>query len=177
MKLSTKIATIAATAALIAAPAIGIAAPAQAAPAATSGATLISFKKVDASILKLIKPIAPAKYIMSKFSFPVTGADGDVVTNSGGMKLGMVAYTNPVISINVPKKTAKITMTLNGNSVQVFTARHFKIKADGVDGVVWQGDLRLTSNKTTVDGMNQALEVEALTPGMGLGQIRVTIKN
>lgn len=177
MKLSTKIVTLAATAALIAGPAVAVAAPASAAPAKVSGTTLISFKKVDAGILKLIKPVAPAKYSMSKFTFPVTGADGVVVTNSGGMKFGETPYTNPVMSINVAKKTAKITMTFEGGSVPVFTAKHFKTKADGPNGTVWQGDLHLTTNKTVVASLNLSLGVDSLTPGMGLGQIRVTIKN
>ena len=180
MKLSTKIATIAATAALVAAPAIAVAGPAQAAPAvAKSGTMLISFKKEDAGILKLIKPVAPAKYIQSKFTFPVVSANkaGTVVKSTGGMKFGNTPYTNPVITINVAKKTATISMTFEGGSVQIFTLKHFKNKADGVDGTVWQGDARLTTNKVTVATINESLGVDSLTPGMGIGQIRVTVKN
>jgi hypothetical protein len=41
---------------------------------------------------------------------------------------------------------------------------------------VWQGALHLTKNKTVVETLNLLLGADSLTPGLGLGQIRVTIK-
>lgn len=176
MKLRTALVAMAASVALVAAPAIA-AAPAQAAPAATMGTTLISFKKEYAGIAKLIAPVKPAKYIESKLSFPITGADGDVITHSGGIKVGELTALNPNITINVPKKTAKIYFDVNGQQTLLFTASHYKEKAAGSNSVVWQGDLHLTKNKAVVAALNAALGVDSLTPGLGLGQIRSTIRN
>ena len=179
MKFGTKFVTMTAAVALVAAPAIA-AAPAQAAPVApsakASGTTLISFKKEYAGIIKLIKPVAPAKFIGSKMTFPVTAVNGNVVKHSGGISINGTELSNPVITVNAAKKTAKIRMAFLGTQVEVFTAKHFKVKADGVDGQVWQGDLHLTKDKTVVKTLNEALGVNTLTPDVGLGQIRVTIK-
>ena len=178
MKLGKSIVTLAATAALIAGPAIAATAPAQAATpkAKASGTTLISFKKEYAGIIKLIKPVKPAKFIGSKMTFPVTAVSGDIVKHSGGITVGGLTLTNPIITVNATKKTAKVRMAFNGTKVEVFTAKHFKVKADGVDGQVWQGDLHLTKDKVVVTALSEALGVDTLTPGVGLGQIRVTIK-
>lgn len=83
---------------------------------------------------------------------------------------------NPVMEVNAEKRRAQIRMTFDGGAVLVLYAKHFKIKADGVDGQVWQGDLHLTKNQVIVDTVNEAQGVDSLTPGVGLGQIRVTIK-
>ncbi|MEY4170816.1 MAG: hypothetical protein RLZ94_1889 [Actinomycetota bacterium] len=83
---------------------------------------------------------------------------------------------NPVMEVNAEKRRAQIRMTFDGGAVLVLCAKHFKIKADGVDGQVWQGDLHLTKNQVIVDTVNEALGVDSLTPGVDLGQIRVTIK-
>jgi len=179
MNLRTKLVTITAAVALVAAPAIA-AVPAQAAPVAptakASGTTLISFKKEYAGIIKLIKPIAPAKFIGSKMSFPVTAVSGDLVKHSGGININGLELNNPIITVLADKKKAIVRMAYAGTKVEVFKAKHFTIKADGVDGQVWQGDLHLTKDKTVVKLMNEALGVNSLTPDLGLGQIRVTIK-
>lgn len=164
--------------ALVAAPAAIASGPVQAATpkAKASGTTLISFKKEYAGIIKLIKPVAPAKFIGSRMTFPITAVNGNVVKHSGGITVGGVTLSNPIITVNAAKKTATIRMAFAGTTVQVFTAKHFKVKADGVDGQVWQGDLHLTNDKVVVKTLNEALGVNTLTPGVGLGQIRVTIK-
>ena len=59
--------------------------------------------------------------------------------------------TNPVITVNAAKKTAIVRMAFQGTMVKVFTAKHFKNKADGVDGQVWQGDLHLTNDKVIAE--------------------------
>ena len=178
MKLRKALIATGAAVALLATPvAVGMA-PAQAAPAKASGTTLISFKKEYAGIFKLVKPVSPAKFINSQLTFPITGTQkgGMVVLHSGGIELGSTKFTNPIITINEAKKTAKITMAFEDGRIPVFTAKHFKVKASGVDGQAWQGDLHLTNNKTVVATLNQLLGVKSLTPGLGLGQIRVTIK-
>ena len=164
--------------ALVAAPAAIASGPVQAATpkAKASGTTLISFKKEYAGIIKLIKPVAPAKFIGSRMTFPITAVNGNVVKHSGGITVGGVTLSNPIITVNAAKKTATIRMAFAGTTVQVFTAKHFKVKADGVDGQVWQGDLHLTKDKVVVKTLNEALGVNTLTPDLGLGQIRVTIK-
>lgn len=176
MKLRTALVATVAAVALVAAPAIA-AAPAQAAPQTSQGTTLISFKKEYAGIAKLIKPMKPAKYIGSKLTFPIDGVDGDVIMHTGGIMVGELMAMDPNITINVPKKTAKIYFDVNGQETLLFTAKHYKEKAAGSDGVVWQGDLRLTNDKTVVAALNAALGVDSLTPGLGLGQIRSTIRN
>lgn len=176
MKIRPALVATLAAAALVAAPAIA-ASPAQAAPTGTTGTTLISFKKEYAGIAKLIAPVKPAKYIGSKLTFPMTEADGDVIVHSGGIKVGTITAMAPNITINVPKKTAKIYFDVNGQSTLLFTAKHYKEKAAGSNAVVWQGDLHLTNNKAVVALLNTALGVDSLTPGLGLGQIRSTIKN
>lgn len=170
--------TLTATAAALALAVGGavVAAPAQAAPEKASGTTLISFKKEYAGIFKLIKPIAPAKFIDSKLTFPVTGVDGNRVLHSGGIQLSNTKFTDPIITINEAKRTAKITMAFEDGRIPVFTAKHFKVKASGTTGEAWQGDLHLTNNKTVVKTLNLILGVNSLTPGVGLGQIRVTVK-
>ena len=178
MNLRKTLVATAAAVALVAAPAAMASGPAQAATpkAKASGTTLISFKKEYAGIIKLIQPVAPAKFIGSKMTFPVTAVSGNVIKHNGGFKAGSVELTNPVITVNAGKKTATIRMAFAGTMVQVFTAKHFKVKADGVDGQVWQGDLHLTNDKVVVKTLNEALGVNTLKPGVGLGQIRVTIK-
>ena len=175
MKLSKKLVGLAAAVALVAAPAV-VAAPAQAAPKAkVTGTTLISFKKQYAGIVKLITPIAPAKFIGSKMSFPVSGAKGNVVNHGGGITVGGVPATNPVITTNAKARTATITFVIGGNATELFTIKHWKSKADG-KGTAWQGDLHLTTNATIVATLNQLLGIDSLTPGLGLGQIRTTLK-
>lgn len=176
MKLRTALVATAAAVALVAGPAIA-AAPAQAAPVTDQGTTLISFKKKYAGIAKLIKPMKPAKYIDSKLSFPIHGVDGDVIMHMGGIQAGDLMAMAPNIDINVPKKTAKIYFDVNGQQMMLFTAKHYKEKAAGSNSVVWQGDLHLTKNKAVVSALNAALGVDSLTPGLGLGQIRSTIRN
>ncbi len=178
MKFTKSFVVLAASAALIAGPVVA-AGTAQAAPvtkAKASGTTLISFKKELAGITKLFGVVKPAKYEGSRMTFPITAVKGKIIKHSGGIKAGDLTLTNPVMEVNADKKRARITMTYDDGSVNVFYAKHFKVKADGVDGQVWQGNLHLTKNQVTVDTINQALGVKSLEPGMGLGQIRVTIK-
>lgn len=175
MKLRHALIATATAVALVAAPSIA-AGPAQAAPEKASGTTLISFKKEYAGIFKLVAPVKPAKFINSQLTFPVTGVDGDEVLHSGGIKISNTKFMNPTITVNADKKRATITMEFEDGRIPVFYAKHFKIKADGVGGQVWQGNLHLTKNKTVVETLNLLLGVESLTPGLGLGQIRVTIR-
>lgn len=179
MKFAKSIVVLAASAALVAGPAVAAGSVAQAAPvvkAKASGTTLISFKKELAGITKLFGVVKPAKYIGSQMTFPITAVKGKIIKHSGGLTAGQLKLMDPVIEVNADKKKARVTMTFDDGSVQVFYAKHFKVKADGVDGQVWQGDLHLTKNQVIVDTVNQALGVDSLEPGMGLGQIRVTIK-
>lgn len=177
MSFAKKMVGLVAGVALVATPVAMAVAPAQAAPAAkATGTTLISFKKEYAGIIKLIKPIAPAEFIGSKMSFPVTGVTGKTVTHSGGLEIGGVPASNPVIVVNSKKKTAVISMTVNGNPVELFYAEHFKVKAGGGKDTVWQGDLHLTKDAAIVGLLNQLLGGQSLTPGLGLGQIRVTYR-
>jgi hypothetical protein len=175
MNVRKALVAMAAAAALVAAPVLA-ASPAQAAPEKAGGTTLISFKKEYAGIVKLISPVKPAKFIDSKFTFPVTGVNGDEVLHSGGIKISNTKFMDPILTVNADKKRATITMTFEDGRIPVFYAKHFKIKADGVGGQVWQGNLHVTNNKTVVETLNQLLGVDSLTPGLGLGQIRVTIK-
>ena len=177
MKLVTKFATVAVATALVAGPVAIAAAPAQAAPAAkATGTTLVSFKKQYASIIKLIQPIAPTKFIGSKISFPVTGVKGTTVTHSGGITVGGIPATAPVINVNEKKKTATVSFMIAGTLTPLFYAEHFKNTAGGGKNASWQGDLHLTKDKTIVSTLNQLLGDPGLTPGLGLGQIRVTYK-
>lgn len=175
MKLRHALIATATAVALVAAPAIA-AGPAQAAPEKATGTTLISFKKQYAGIFKMIKPIAPAKFIDSRLTFPVTGVEGNMVLHSGGIELSSTKFTEPILTINAKKKTATITMTFEDGRIPVFTVKHFKTRASGVNGEVWQGDLHLTNNKTVVKTLNLILGVDSLTPGVGLGQLRTTIR-
>ena len=179
MKFGKKIVTLAATAALIAGPAIVATAPAQAATpkASYSGTTLISFKKQYAMVFKKIAPVAPGKFIGSKMTFKVTNVTGAGVLNAGGFKIGTATFVDPVIKINQAKKTAKVYFYNSGVRHLIMTAEHFKIKADGVDGQVWQGDAHLTKDKAVVEDLNYLLGTDILTPNAGIGQIRVTIMN
>ena len=177
MKLVTKFATVAVATALVAGPVALAAAPAQAAPAAkATGTTLVSFKKQYASLIKLIQPVAPTKFIGSKISFPVTGVKGTTVTHSGGITVGGVPATNPVIVVNAKKKTATVSFSINGTLTQLFYAEHFKNTAGGGKSASWQGDLHLTKDANIVGLLNQLLGNPGLTPGLGLGQIRTTYK-
>lgn len=174
MKLRHALIATATAVALVAAPAIA-AAPAQATEKAT-GKTLVSFKKEYAGIFKLVAPIKPAKFIDSRLTFPVTGVDGNFVLHSGGIKVGAIKAKNPVIRVNAANKHAKVYFDIGGTETLLFYAKHFKIKADGVGGQVWQGNLHLTKDAAVVSVLNNALGVDSLTPGLGLGQMRVTIK-
>ena len=180
MKFRKALVATSAAVALLIAPVAVAASPAQAATTKATGTTLISFKKEYAGIFKLVQPIKPAKFIDSRLTFPVTGTqkgDRDVVLHSGGINIGGAKFVDPIVTVDVAKKTAKITLGFEDGRLLVFTAKHFKVKADGVDGQVWQGDLHLTRNKTVVKTLNQLLGVNSLTPDLGLGQIRVTIKS
>lgn len=178
MHLGKKIATLGVAAALVTGVGIAAVSPAQAVtPRAVGGTTLISFDKKHANIIKLLKVIAPAKFSMSKMTFVVTGADGDVVTNAGGIVIGSQNATNPVVSINVPKKTATVKFRMGASSKVLFTASHFKIIADGPNGTVWKGTLNLTKSPATIRDLNKQLGLTVLKPGDGVGQIRVTITN
>jgi hypothetical protein len=179
VKFAKSLVAIAASAALIAGPVVAGSTVAQAAPvtkAKASGTTLISFKKELAGITKLFGVVKPAKYQGSLMTFPITAVKGKIIKHAGGLTAGDLKLMDPVMEVNAEKKKARITMTYDDGSVNVFYAKHFKVKADGVDGQVWQGNLHLTKNQVTVDTINQALGVDSLEPGMGLGQIRVTIK-
>lgn len=175
MKLRHALIASATALALVAAPAIA-AGPAQAAPEKASGTTLISFKKEYAGIFKLIAPVKPAKFIDSRLTFPVTGTNGDLVLHRGGIQISKTKFTNPTMKVNADKKRASITMQFEDGRIPVFYVKHFKIKADGVGGQVWQGNLHLTKNQTVVDTLNELLGADSLTPGLGLGQLRTTIR-
>jgi hypothetical protein len=174
VKFAKSIVVLAASAALVAAPAVMATSAAQAAPA--SGTTLISFKKELAGITKLFGVVKPAKYSGSQMTFPITAVKGKIIKHAGGLTAGQLKLMDPVIEVNAEKKRARVTMTFDNGSVQVFYAKHFKVKADGPDGQVWQGNLHLTKNQVIVDTVNEALGVDSLEPGLGLGQIRVTIR-
>ena len=179
MKFRKALVATSAAVALLIAPVAVAASPAQAATTKATGTTLISFKKEYAGIFKLVQPIKPAKFIDSRLTFPVTGTQkgGTVVLHSGGINIGGAKFVDPIVTVDVAKKTAKITLGFEDGRLLVFTAKHFKNTASGVDGQVWQGDLHLTRNKTVVKTLNQLLGANSLTPDLGLGQIRVTIRS
>ena len=143
-------------------------------PAFSKKCFVILINEVLPRAKKLDMPVS--EFIDSKFTFPVIGTDGNQVLHSGGIELSNTKFMDPIITINTAKKTAQITMTFEDGRIPVFTAKHFKVKASGTNGEVWQGDLHLTNNKTVVKTLNLLLGVDSLTPGVGLGQIRVTVK-
>lgn len=176
MALRKTLVASAAAVALVAAPAIAVAPAAQAKEVAASGTTLVSFKKEYAGIFKMIKPVKPAKFIDSRLTFPVTGIDTGVIMHKGGIKLGALKAMRPNVVINEEKKRARVFFDIGGKETQVFWAKHFKVKADGPKGEVWQGNLHVTKNKAVVKVLNDSLGVNSITPGLGVGQIRVTVK-
>jgi hypothetical protein len=185
MNLTKKLVSVAAGVALVAG--VGLAAaPAQAAPKVT-GKTDVSLRKnLPKAFFDALVPLKPAKYAKYQVSFPVTGADGEAVTHSGGVGFKTLAgtqldITDPVMSVDPVAKTASIVFTTaTFGPVEIFGAKNMKIVSEKKDKkkktttVVWQGNATLTSNPLLVDVLNGSLGVK-LVPGQGVGTIRTTI--
>ena len=185
MNLAKKLVSVAAGVALVAG--VGLAAAPANASTKVSGKTEVSLRKdLPKAFFDAIVAIKPAQYAKLRVSFPVTGADGAVVTHSGGLGLKTIAgtqldITNPVMTVDPAAKTASIvfsTPTLGPQ--EIFGAKNFKIVSQKKDKkrktttTVWQGNATLTSNATVVAVLNQSLGVQ-LTPGQGIGRIKTTI--
>lgn len=173
MNLTKKVVSIAAGVALVAGVGAVAATPASA-KTKYSGTTVISFKKELLPVVSGIVAVAPAKSAGPRLSFPVTNVKGDGVYHSGGIKVGALEATNPVIIIG-ENNTAVINLTVAGNALPVFTIKNFKVRKDTKKQQVWQGFLHLTDNQLVVDALNAAIGQAVFTPDLGLGQIRTTI--
>ena len=174
MNLTKKIVSLAAAAALVAGAGAIAATPASAKPK-TKGITVISFDKALAPVVAGIVPVAPAKKDGTRLSFPVSKVTGNGVEHKGGIKIGALEATNPVIIIDTENSTAVINVTVAGNALPLFSVKNFKIRTDNKKQQVWQGFLHLTDNQLVVDALNAAVGQAVFTPDMGLGQIRTTI--
>jgi hypothetical protein len=174
MNLGKKIISVAAGVALVAGAGIAAATPATA-KTKYSGTTVISFKKELLPVVSGIVAIEPAKTAGPRLSFPVTNVKGDGVYHRGGIKIGALEATNPVIIIDTENATATINLTVAGNALPLFTIKNFKPRKETKKQQVWQGFLHLTDNQVVVDALNGAIGQAAFTPDMGLGQIRTTI--
>jgi hypothetical protein len=174
MNLTKKIVSLAAAAALVAGAGAIAATPASAKPK-TKGTTVISFKKELAPVVAGIVPVAPAKKTGTQLSFPVSKVTGNGVEHKGGIKIGALEASNPVIIIDTENSTAVINVSVAGNALPLFTIKNFKIRTDNKKQQVWQGFLHMTDNQLVVDALNGAVGAVVFTPDMGLGQIRTTI--
>ena len=176
MNLTKKIVSLAAAATLVAGAGAMAASPAIAKPKPkTKSITLISFDKALAPIVASIVPVAPAKKTGTQLSFPVSKVVGNGVEHKGGIKIGALEASNPVILIDTENSTAAINVTVAGNALPLFTIKNFKIRTDNKKQQVWQGFLHLTDNQLVVDALNASVGQAVFTPDMGLGQIRTTI--
>ena len=176
MNLTKKIVSLAAAAALVAGAGAMAATPASAKPKPkTKGITVISFDKALAPVVAGIVPVAPAKKAGTQLSFPVSKVVGNGVEHRGGIKVGALEATNPVIVINTENATAVINVTVAGNALPLFSIKNFKVRSDTKKQERWQGFLHLTDNQLVVNALNAAVGQAVFTPDMGLGQIRTTI--
>jgi len=176
MNLGKKIISVAAAAALVAGAGAMAATPA-AAKTKYSGSTVLTFDKKLAPIVSGIVRIKPAKGKGARISFPVTGvADGGAIIHKGGIGVGAVEVSDPVIVIDEPNNSARILVTLAGGAIELFTVRNFKAKKSTAKMELWQGALRLTSNEFVVEALNDAVGKPAFRPGMAMGKIKTTIK-
>jgi len=176
MNLTKKIVSLAAAVTLVAGAGAMAASPAIAKPKPkTKGITVISFDKALAPVVAGIVPVAPAKKTGTQLSFPVSKVVGNGVEHKGGIKIGALEASNPVILIDTENSTAAINVTVAGNALPLFTIKNFKIRTDNKKQQVWQGFLHMTDNQLVVDALNGAVGQAVFTPDMGLGQIRTTI--
>jgi hypothetical protein len=176
MNLTKKIVSLAAAAALVAGAGAMAASPAIAKPKPkTKGITVISFDKALAPVVAGIVPVLPAKKDGTRLSFPVSKVTGNGVEHKGGIKIGALEASNPVIIIDTENSTAVINVSVAGNALPLFTIKNFKIRTDNKKQQVWQGFLHMTDNQLIVDALNGAVGQAVFTPDMGLGQIRTTI--
>ena len=184
MNFGKKLVSVAAGIALVAGAGIAAAAPSSAAaPAAKkttySGVTLISFDKALAPVAAGIVAVAPAKKDGTRLSFPVTNVVGNGIEHSGAIKIGAVEASNPVI-INNDNGTGTVNVTVAGTVLPLFDIKNWKMRDSKKQGKVttqrWQGFLHMTTNQVVVDAINAAVGQAVFTAGMGLGQIRTTIK-
>jgi len=174
MNLAKKLVSVAAGVALVAGMGAVAATPAQA-KAKSKGTTVISFDKKLAPVVAGIVPVAPAKKSGTQLSFPVSKVQGNGVEHKGGIKIGALEATNPVIIIDTENSTAVINVTVAGNALPLFTIKNFKIRKQTKKQQLWQGFLHLTDNQLIVDALNGAVGQVVFQPAMGLGQIRTTI--
>ena len=176
MNLTKKIVSLAAAAPLVAGAGAMAAAPAQAKPKPkTKGITVISFDKALAPVVAGIVPVAPAKKTGTQLSFPVSKVTGNGVEHKGGIKIGALEASNPVLIFDTENSTAVINVTVAGNALPLFTVKNFKPRVDNKKETRYQGFLHLTDNQLVVDALNASVGQAVFTPDMGLGQIRTTI--
>ncbi len=180
MSFTKKIISVAAGVALIAGAGAMAATPAAASKhVKISGKTIISFDKALAPIVAGIEVVAPATKSGTMLGFPVTGADGNGVTHSGGIKIGGIEALNPVIIINTETGGAIINVSVGGNPVPLFNVKNFKAGKPSKKGkattIVWSGFLHMTDSQAIVDIVNGAIGQPVFTPDQGLGKIRTTI--
>jgi len=123
----------------------------------TKGITVISFDKALAPVVAGIVPVAPAKRTGTQLSFPVSKVTGNGVEHKGGIKIGALEASNPVIIIDTENSTAAINVTVAGNALPLFTIKNFKIRTDTKKQQVWQGFLHMTDNQLVVDALNGAV--------------------
>lgn len=176
MNLTKKIVSLAAAATLVAGAGAMAAAPAQAKPKPkTKGITVISFDKALAPVVAGIVPVAPAKKTGTQLSFPVSKVTGNGVEHKGGIQIGGLVASNPVLIFDTENSTAVINVTVAGNALPLFTVKNFKPRVDNKKETRYQGFLHLTDNQLVVDALNAAVGQAVFTPDMGLGQIRTTL--
>lgn len=198
MNLAKKLVSVAAGVALVAGVGLAASAPASAKPAPkTGGKTIIDFKPEVAVALVgagiSIEPVSPATFSTSPkviLGFPVTGVNGNGISHSGGVTFKStgnpvgVTGENPQITLN-DNKTATIAVSVGGNSVDLLTIKHDKVKYSKwkIDKshkkwvvkrtVAFGGPVHLAPG---VDGLlNQVLVTNVFTPDMGLGTTRTTV--
>lgn len=158
---------------LIAVPAM-TAAPGQAAPSIQSNTTVMTFVLNGEANLKPVKAVAPATKGKGSLTFPVTSASGGKIANSGGLKIDTFVAMDPVIVMSADRKSARINFTIDGAVAELFTVKNIKT----VEGMrsVWQGDLHITNDSSTVTFLNTLIRGAYLFPGSRVGHIKVAIR-
>jgi hypothetical protein len=64
----------------------------------------------------------------TQLSFPVSKVTGNGVEHRGGINIGGLEASNPVILIDTENSTAAINVTVPGNAHPLFTIKNLKIR-------------------------------------------------
>lgn len=197
MRLTTKLAAVAASIALASATVVTGAGVAQAAK--VTGAITMSLKPSLTYIITGdhwvgVKPatsgIEPAgtPYPGPTVSFPVAFEDGAFkVRGAGQLALGpgSIRAQKPLVSATpqqLARGTAKVSFLVgNGNMLMApFTVKNFeKVGTDTEGFVLWMGDLHATKDRRVLkdfNGFSGLTGKKALKPGQALGVLRVEVK-